>query len=110
MTASQANYVDLHLELIGCHKQNFRRNAEAVLENLKEFRETSDCGTFWVKTDTRLVEAWSIRVGAADNASLRALCQSIEKGEPTPALDRVVSMYVCRLTGKMPNGCRYVMS
>jgi uncharacterized protein YfiM (DUF2279 family) len=110
MTATQDNYQSVHQELIGRHKQNFRRHAEAVLGNLKEFRETSDCGTFWVKTDTRLVEAWSASVGAADTAALRTLCESIEKNESTPALDRVVSMYVCTLTGKLPNGQRFVMN
>ncbi|MDR3613694.1 MAG: hypothetical protein P4L53_09005 [Candidatus Obscuribacterales bacterium] len=110
MTATQDNYPTVHQELIGRHKQNFRRHAEAVLGNLKEFRETGDCGAFWVKTDTRLVEAWSVKVGVADHDSLRALCASIEKGESTPALDRLVSMYVCTLTGKLPNGQRFFMN
>jgi hypothetical protein len=108
MTVTQDNYPVVHQELIASHKQKFRRHAEAVLGGLKEFREPSDCGISTVKTDTHLVEAWSAEVGAANDASLRALCQSIAKGEPTPALDRVVSMYVCRLTGRMPNGLRFV--
>jgi hypothetical protein len=110
MTATCDNYPSYHQELIVRHKQNFRQHAEAVLGDLKEFRETGDSGTFLVKTDTHLVKVWSAKVGVSDSAALRALCQSIANGESTPALDTVVSMYVCRLTGKMPNGDRYVMS
>jgi hypothetical protein len=110
MTAVQDNYSSYHQELVARHKQNFLRHAQAVLAGLKEIRETGEGGTFWVKTDTHRVETWSTKVNAADHVALRALCQSIENGESTPALDKEVSMYVCMLTGKMPDGTRFVMN
>jgi hypothetical protein len=87
-----------HQDLIASHRERYRVNAQAALEGLKEFRQTDDCGTCWVKVDHHFIDATDRKM--PPHLDRITLCDRLARGEHVPELDCVMSAYVVRLTGK----------
>jgi len=87
-----------HEDLVAAHRQRYRVNAQAALQGLEEFRQTDDCGTFTVKVDRHFIDATDRKM--PPHLDRVTLCERLARGEQVPELDRVMSDYVVRLTGK----------
>ncbi|MBS2001472.1 MAG: hypothetical protein JST44_08195 [Cyanobacteria bacterium SZAS LIN-5] len=97
-----------HQTLIESHRQRYRIDAQAALDGVKEVRVRDDCGIFPRDVDYKFIEGMERRLPAGlYNGDLRTeLCTRIKANLPVPELDAVLSEYVTRLTGRLPDGRR----
>lgn len=97
-----------HQTLIESHRERYRIDAQALLDGLKEIRVRDDCGVFPREPDQSFVQGMERRLPSGlYNGDLRTnLCSRIANRLSVPELDAVLSEYVTRLTGRLPDGTR----
>lgn len=95
-----------HQTLIERHRERYRIDAQGALDGVKEIRVRDDCGIFPREVDYKFIEGMEGRLPAGlYDGDLRAnLCSRIANKLPVPELDAVLSAYVTRLTGRLPDG------
>jgi hypothetical protein len=91
-----------HQELVARHRERYRVDAQAALDGLEEIRVRDDCGVFPRPVDHKFIDGMESHLppGLYGDDCRRILCERIASNEPVPELDRVLSAYVTRLTGK----------
>lgn len=104
MTESENN----HLALVASHRQRYLVDAQAALLGHKEVRVRDDCGITPRAVDHKFIQGMERRLpeGLYPGNLRVALCNRIARQEPVPELDFVLSEYVSRLTGRLPDGTR----
>lgn len=102
------DHVTNHQTLIASHRERYRIDAQAALDGVKEIRVRDDCGITPREVDHKFIQGMERRLPASlYNSDLRTtLCSRIANKEPVPELDAVLSEYVTRLTGRLPDGTR----
>lgn len=95
-----------HQTLVERHRERYRVDAQAALDGVEEIRVRDDCGIFPRDVDYKFIEGMERRLPSElYGGDLRAtLCSRIAANLPVPELDAVLSEYVTRLTGRLPDG------
>ncbi|CAN5293972.1 hypothetical protein BH10CYA1_BH10CYA1_28630 [soil metagenome] len=102
------DHVTNHQTLIASHRGRYRIDAQAALDGVKEVRVRDDCGITPREVDHKFIQGMERRLAAGlyDGDLRTSLCSRIANNHPVPELDAVLSEYVTRLTGRLPNGTR----